>query len=706
MTKREYVESRILRLTKQWINVAIVLAVFIFMLLAIMDYFTTPEYFSEFVIIRVSISAILILLLVLNFKESKLIQQFILFVGTALCAIAIEIMIIKLGGDTSFYYAGLGIVAIGVLGFIPIDVVSSIAIALIIYDIYLIPILLWDHIESPPAIFVSNNAFLLSTIVIALVWRYFNQKRLVGELSLQYDLAQERAKLEEYSNELERLVEERTRELNKSERLLRFMFDNANDGIVILDPSGEIVDVNKRACEIYGFTRDALIGTNIQVLEAQADRGKWKERIQRLLEGEPLLFETVHYRKDGSKVVLEVSANVLETEEEVLIQAFQRDVTEKRRYQEQLIQSQKMESIGVLAGGIAHDFNNMLAVILGHTEMLLMDEDMDYSAKTKLAKVEKSARSASQLARKLLKLARSKERESRPFDINQLIRETVELMGSNIFTHLKVDCELCEEAAIVEGDMGDIEQVLINLLINARDAMPDGGEVEIKTEIVNLRKGMLMVESMKSGQYVHISVSDTGTGIPSENISKIFEPFFTTKEKGVGTGLGLAMVYGIVKDHCGHIFVESEEGEGSTFHIYLPLALQKAVVGEGEKVVGIKEGENILVIDDDPSVLEYVKEVLLSSGFNVIATDKPLLGMRLFKNNLRKIDLVITDLSMPFMNGTKVMEAIKGMEPSVKFLVISGFLDDYKGIKAHGILKKPFASKDLIQMVHSILSVN
>jgi len=701
-----YIRDQLADLVRYWLNLAFPLGIFIFLFLALLDYIVAPQHFKVFLLVRASISAALALFWFLNnLKTSKFLQQGVLVAGAFLSAVAIEIMILFLGGYSSGYYAGLMLLIICTLGFVPVGMWVATLIVVEVFLVYLVPILLTQHISNVP-LFVNNLFFLTSIFIASFEWRYVNQKKLLSELSLQYDLAQERAKLEEYSNELERLVEKRTRELNKSERLLRFMFDNANDGIVILDPSGEIVNANKRACEIYGFTRNSLIGTNIQVLEAHTDRGKWKERIHRLLGGESLLFETIHYRKDGSRVVLEVSANVLEMEGEVLIQAFQRDVTEKRRYQEQLLQSQKMESIGMLARGIAHDFNNMLSVILGHTEMLLMDEDMDYSAKTKLAKVEKSTRSASQLARKLLKFAKRKERESRPFDINQLIRETMELMGGNIPAHLKVDYELCEEATIVEGDIGDIEQVLINLLINARDAMPDGGEVKIKTEIANPRKDMLMVESMKSGQYVYISVSDTGTGIPSENISKIFEPFFTTKEKGIGTGLGLAMVYGIVKDHYGHIAVESEEGEGTTFHIYLPLALQEAVVGEGEKVIKTKERENILLIDDDPLVLEYVKEVLLSRGFNVIATDKPLLGVRLFKSNLRKIDLVITDLVMPFMDGTKVIEAIKGMEPSVKFLVISGFLDDYEGIKAHGFLKKPFAPNDLVQMVYSILGGN
>ncbi len=697
-----YIKEQLVRAGKFWLNLALPLGIFIFLFLASLDYLITPQHFKLFLFVRVSIAAILALFWFLNnLKSNRLLQDSIVIIGSLLSAVAIEIMILFLGGYSSGYYAGLMLLIVCALGFVPVDMWVAIIVVIEVFLVYLVPILLTQHISNIP-LFVNNLFFLTSLFIAALAWRYLNQKNLLNEISLQYNLAQERAKLEEYSTQLERLVEERTKELNKSERLLRFMFDNANDGIVILDPSGEIVNANKRACEIYGFTKESLIGTNIQLLDAEADQRGWKEHLRRLLKGESLLFETAHYRRDGTKVTLEVSANALEIEGgKVLIQTFLRDITEKKRYQEQLLQSQKMESIGVLAGGIAHDFNNMLSVILGHTEMLLMEEDLDQSFKRKLAKIERSARSASQLARKLLKFAKRKEQEHRHFiELNRLIQETVELLKGNLPSNIVLNCELCKDPSIVEGDIGDMEQVLINLILNARDAMPEGGEIKIKTEIADLSGGTFIDGHMVSGCYVHITVSDEGTGIPSEYITRIFEPFFTTKEKGIGTGLGLAMVYGIVKDHNGHITVESEEGEGTTFHLYIPLA-PKAV--PEEEAFERAEEKNILVIDDDPLVLEYVKEILGSRGFNVVATDKPLLGVRLYKNNLRKISLVITDLVMPFMDGVKVMENIRGLDPSAKFIVISGFLDDYKDLDAHGILRKPFTPESLVQMVHTIL---
>ncbi len=704
LSKEVYIREQLTDLIRSWISFAIPLGIFIYLFLAILDYVVTPRYFKVFLAVRGAISGILALLWLLNnLKRNRVLQYGIVIIGTFLCAVAIEVMIVLLGGGSSSYYAGLGLLVISVLGFVPVDMWVAAIVVMEVFLVYLAPILLTQEITNPP-LFISNLFFLTSTFMVSLAWRYLNQKKLLSELSLQYDLNREREKLRQYSDELEKLVEQRTKELNKSERMLRSMFDNANDGILIMDSEGRIVNANKRACEIYGFSREALLGTSIHLLEAEADRTLWQKRIKRLLDGESLLFETVHYRKDGSSVILEVSANAVRIEDGVLIQAFIRDITEKKKIQEQLLHSQKMESVVVLAGGLAHDFNNMLSIILGYTEMALNDDDLGFETRQKLAKVEKSARSAAQLVRKLLRFARrEKKGDLRPFDLNQVIQETLDLLSRNLPANVKVKTELCEEIPIVKGDISDIEQVIINLVLNAKDAMPDGGEIIIRTEVGELPPEILQVEKLKKGRYVHLSVADTGTGIPSEIISRIFEPFFTTKGKGMGTGLGLAMVYGIVKEHMGHIHVESDEGKGATFHVYLPLMVEASPFGQGALSERRSGGENILVVDDDPMALELIKEVLQRRGYNVIATDKPLLGVKLFKNNLKKIDLVITDLAMPFMNGEKLLQTIKDMEPGAKFLVISGFLEEYGDLKADGILRKPFDPIDLLSMVRDIL---
>ena len=705
ISKEAYIKEQLLDHIRSWINLAIPLGIFIFLFLAILDYVVAPNYFKIFLIVRVSISTILALLwLINNAKRSWVLQHAIVLLGTFLCAVAIEVMIYFLGGYTSSYYAGLGLLVISVLGFVPVDLWAALVVVLEVFLVYLAPILLTQKVEDVPR-FLTNLFFLTSTFLVSIAWRYLNQKKLLSELSLQYDLNREREKLKQYSDELEKLVEQRTRELNKSERMLRAMFENANDGILIMDTDGIITDANKRACEIYGFTKEALIGTSIHLLETDANKSLWKQRIAKLLKGESLLFETTHYRRDGSSVILEVSANAVKIEDGEVIQAFIRDITEKKRIQEQLLHSQKMESVVVLAGGLAHDFNNMLSVILGYTEMVLADDDLSFETRQKLARVEKSARSASQLVRKLLRFARREDKKSepRPFNLNQIIQETLDLISRNLPPKVQVKTDLCQEIPVVRGDVSDIEQVIINLVLNAKDAMPEGGEILIKTEIEPIPEEIAQVEKLRMGKYVHLSVSDTGTGIPEDIITRIFEPFFTTKEKGAGTGLGLAMVYGIVKDHMGHIYVESKEGLGTTFHVFLPLVTEEDASDRGDRSEKRAGGENILVVDDDPMALELIKEILQRRGYNVIATDKPLLGVKLFQSNMKKIDLVITDLAMPFMDGEKLLQTIKDLEPQAKFLVISGFLEEYKDIEADGILRKPFDPIDLLGMIRDLL---
>jgi PAS domain S-box-containing protein len=704
LSKEEFIENEILKIRKQWINFAILLAIFIYLFLFLLDRLVAPYELGYLILVRVSISLILVLLLLMNMKTHKGIQYFIVIGGSALCAAAVEAMIMRLGGHTSTYYAGLGLFAIGVLGFIPLGLHAALLIVFIVYSIYLVPIFIYDHIVNW-SIFTTNNAFLICTFIVALVWRYLNQKRLIGELSLQYELNQEREKLEQYSDELEVLVEQRTRKLNKTERMLRSMFDNANDGIVLVNVAGDILDVSKRACDIYGFDKDTLVGTNIRVLEVEDNPKLWADRFKRLLGGESLLFETVHHKRDGTKVVLEVSASAVEVEGEILIEFFQRDITEKKQIQEQLFHSQKMESIGMLAGGIAHDFNNILTVILGETELLLMDENMAPEWSKRIAKIEKAARSAVQLARRLLTFARRKERIFRPFNLNGVIEETLDLLGKSIPSNISIIKELCEDPLVVYGDINDVEHALINLILNAKDAMPKGGEMAIKTEVVDIANDELVcVHGLEEGKHAHLAVSDTGVGIPDDHLSRIFEPFFTTKEEGKGTGLGLAMVYGIVKSHGGYVTVDSHEGVGTTFHIYLPLSSGKKDTSMAD-TAGERGQDNILIIESDRSVLEFVKETLERRGYNVIATDKPFMGIRLFENNVHSIGLVFTSLIMPMMDGKQLVTSIKELDPTVKLVVVMDYFSNEESLdlEVEGFLKKPFGSAELLSVLDQVL---
>jgi len=488
--------------------------------------------------------------------------------------------------------------------------------------------------------------------------------------------------------------------------MLKTLFENANDGILIMDDKGVIVDANQRACEMYDREKKDFIGADIELLGPDTDKNRllWRERLERLLNGEPLLFETEHYGKDENKVSIEISAKAIQIDGRLLIQSFHRDLTEKKRLQAQLLHSQKMESIGTLAGGIAHDFNNILTAILGYADLILLNDKLSPEIANKVRVIETSARQASQMVSKLLSFARRGSVESVPFRINAVIEDTLSMVSRLVPSDIELRKELDNSIPPVEGDVSQIEQVLMNLIINAKDAMPDGGEISITTKLVEIKHNSLDIPAtIKNGEYVHITVRDTGTGISEKHLPHIFEPFYTTKEKGKGTGLGLAMVYGIIKEHGGYITVESKEGHETKFNIYLPVSKKQFFRGSLEGAERITGVETILVIDDEIPILQLIKEALFRSGFNVIVYDNPLHGLEFFEANKSKIDLVITDIVMPSMDGAQLIAKLRELNPRTKIIATTGFSEDVGNVWIDGFLKKPFQSSKLLSVIRSVL---
>ncbi len=707
MEQEKYIREELLKLTHYWTGVIFVLGAFLFLLFGLVDYFVTPEYFGRFFFLRTGVAVALIILAFLNKvlnrpKISRTKLDLFIVMATVIAASAIEVMILKLGGHTSFYYAGLSLVVISAFGIVPISLTVSIICVGLIYLIYLVPIFIFDTITNLP-LFVSNNAFLTSTFIIALAWRALEQRNLINTFGLQYELDKDKKQLKLYSNNLEHLVKERTKELNKSEQMLRALFEHANDGIMLMDNKGNILSVNRKACEIHGFDKDSFIGANIMLFETDDNKSLVGERMQRILDGESLLYETAHYRKDGSTIALEVSSRAIEVDGITLIQSFHRDITEKKKLQRQLLHSQKMDSIGQLAGGISHDFNNILTSILGLSELVLDRGELDEYSADKIRLIEKAGRQGTQMVSKMLSFARRSNFEFLPFDINSVIRDTVGMVSRLIPERIEVSKKLREPLPLVEGDVSQMEQVIMNLVLNARDAMPDGGELTVKSDIVPLTPRDIDIgANVMPGRYVNITVSDTGKGISSEDLPHIFDPFFTTKEKGKGTGLGLAMAYGIVKEHKGYITVESAPGKGTTFNVYLPASMAAIPLSGETGEVQVRGSETILVIDDESAVLEFIKEVLSDKGFKVITADDPVKGLDIYRLNHRNIDLVITDIIMPSMYGGPVVEKIRELNPNAKVLAITGF-SDQRDIKADSLIKKPFNSRKLLSTVGLIL---
>ena len=427
-----------------------------------------------------------------------------------------------------------------------------------------------------------------------------------------------------------------------------------------------------------------------------------------LLNGESLIYETEHYKKDGTKVILEVSSKALDIGGETYIQSFYRDITEKKKIQEQLMHSQKMESVGSLAGGIAHNFNNILTSILGYSELLLEFSDLDDSSKQRVRNIESAARKAGVMVSKLLSFARRDSHEVLPFNLNDVINDSAKLLEGVLDKRIGLKIVLSDMMPpIIEGDPNQLEQVIMNLMVNARDAMPEGGLITIQTSFIEIEREKVKVPAyIQPGKYIALKVSDTGQGIPREVIGKIFDPFFTTKEKGKGTGLGLATVYGIVKDHKGYISVQSKIGKGTVFDIYLPISGKIVHQIMKPKINSVEGRENILLVDDDKDVLNLIRDILETHGYTVLPVNNPLTAIDVFKKQASNIQLIITDILMPLMEGNELIKTIKEIKPEVKIIAVSGYTDtavNQKDWMIDAFIKKPFEKIEMLSTVRRLL---
>jgi PAS domain S-box-containing protein len=707
MNKKSYIEFEILKILQAWGSIVLLSAPLIMALLILLDYLIVPEHFLKFLIFRLISILLFIALFFLNKRKfSKYYQTSITITATIIASFMIELMILSTGGHQSTYYAGMIISYIFIIGLLPISLRMTILLASIIYSIYLIPILIQNSITNIN-IFFNNNLFLISIFIIGFIWRYINQKLLIKKLSLEYDLSQDKEQLEMYSHQLENMVAERTKELSMSEQRFRALFDNANDGVVVLDKNGIIINMNNKFCEMHGFDKEALVGTHFRFLEAGDNKEEKDERLKRLLNGESLVFETEHYKRDGSRILLEVSSKGIEIGGELYIQSLHRDITEKKAIQEQLLHSQKMESVGALSGGIAHNFNNFLTAILGYAELLMEYSDLDNDSRQRVKSIESAARKAGVMVSKLLSFARRDTSEILPLNLNDVINDSVKLLEGVLDKRIGLKTTLSNNIPTIEADPSQLEQVIMNLMVNARDAMPDGGLITITTRTAEVKMGRFdMPTYIMPGRYVLLTISDTGCGIPKEIINRIFEPFFTTKEKGKGTGLGLATVYGIIKDHKGYITVQSEVDKGTTFDIYLPVSDKTAYKTMGPQQFSLSGHEKILVVDDEEEVLKFIKDILETHGYKVLPVQNPFTAVDMFKKLSGEIDLVITDIVMPLMQGKELINNLKSIRPDIKIIVISGYIDKIitkDKTMINEFVKKPFEVNQLLSTVRRIL---
>ncbi|MCG3210426.1 MAG: Sensor histidine kinase RcsC [Anaerolineae bacterium] len=503
--------------------------------------------------------------------------------------------------------------------------------------------------------------------------------------------------------------------LQASESYFRALIANASDIITVLEADGTIRYIGPSVTQIMGYTPQEVTGQIVFRLIHPEDLPLVQTSFGYIIQNEGETRSTVFRvrHRDGTWRILESSGRSLLSEPAVRgIIVNSRDITSRRELEVQFYQSQKMESIGRLAGGIAHDLNNLLVPILGYTDLALYDVPANAPLAEQLRQVKLAGERAADLTRQILAFSRRQVLQVTELDLNQVIIGFKNLMQRLIGETIKLNTSLAASLNPIMADKSQLEQILLNLVINARDAMPGGGALSLETANATLDRAYVNKHpDVEPGDYVMLAVSDTGHGMDAEVKSRIFEPFFTTKEPGKGTGLGLATVYGITKQHNGHIWVYSEPGQGTSFKVYLPAAShkQRPVVAKPHPNRIPHGDETILLVEDEDAVRQLVSETLESRGYRLLQARDPVIALTIANEYRGDIHLLLTDVVLPHMNGPELFNQIVELYPDIKVLYMSGYTDDVMvrhGVLQAGIhfLQKPFSVNLLAQKVKQVLS--
>jgi PAS domain S-box-containing protein len=505
--------------------------------------------------------------------------------------------------------------------------------------------------------------------------------------------------------------------LRESEQLARGIIDTALDAFVQIDDGGGILNWNSQAEEIFGWPRKDALGKNcIDLILAAAERDDLKAALQRFRQSghEEVLGrrrEVRALRRDGKEFRAELSITALRRREGTLFNGFFRDLTDKIAAEDRLRQSEKMEALGQLTGGIAHDFNNILTVITGTIEILAdaVEKEPQLAAITRM--IDEAAARGADLTQHLLAFARKQPLQPRETDVNTLIIDTARLLRPTLGEHIEIESAFEDDVCLATVDPNQLATAILNLSLNARDAMPNGGKLILETGSAFLDDNYVGQHSdVRPGRYAMIAVSDTGTGIPAAIIDKVFNPFFTSKGPGKGTGLGLSMVYGFVKQSAGHIQIYSEEGHGTTIKMYLPPGTGALVASDISAADEVRGGrETILVVEDDKLVRDYVLTQLHSLGYVTLAAANGEEALAIFAAG-NEFDLLFTDVIMPgALNGRQLANELQKRKPGLKVLFTSGYTEN--AIIHHGrldsgvlLLAKPYRKSDMAAMIRKALA--
>jgi PAS domain S-box-containing protein len=511
----------------------------------------------------------------------------------------------------------------------------------------------------------------------------------------------------------ERLAAEEAR--RRADERFRILVENARDVIFTLSPGGVFLSVNP-ACEaVSGWVPSEWVGKEYTELIFRDDRSLADARFAEVLRGsQPAPYELRAIRKNGSIFSVEVTLTpILEEGRVVYALGIARDVTDRRHLEDQLRQAQKMESIGQLAGGVAHDFNNILTVIQGHSALVSSPDNLSCEVRESISQISQAADRAANLTRQLLAFSRRQLLQPQPLDLNEIVVEMSKMLHRILGEDVLLEVIPTYPLPTVPGDSGMIEQVIMNLAVNARDAMPGGGRLVITTEpYERSADDPLPNADIPAGPFVRLTVSDTGTGISPEHLPRIFEPFFTTKGVGHGTGLGLATIYGIVQQHRGWITVESQLGHGATFQVHLPAEAQSRAIketGAARDATPSGGSERILVVEDEAAVRSLVCSVLKRFGYEVMEAHSGVEALLLWRKHRGTIDLLLTDIIMPGgMNGRQLGEWLVADEPDLPVIYTSGYAaeavsGDFQFIDGQNFLQKPYPPARLAEVIRRTL---
>jgi len=725
--KQTYVRQETDRILQAWSARAAVLGAGVFLCFSLLDFYSAPDHAVRFLGYRLVVAAFLVAIAGATRRSTRrAVLHLLCFLGVLASALALEAMILEFGGDHSPYMIGLILVAVVVTGLIPTGAGFAALSLGTIFAVYVIPILLWDTV-SDPAFFTVSTTLFFSVLACGVLVRWFHQRHLESQISLRHDLIKSRESLEIEIEQRTQADSERTSSLEQLS-LFTAAVEGAAEGIFIVDLQGQVIYCNTAAAEQSGRVPAQVIGRDFRqmnrhpdllettILPALRTTGRWSGEIQGTgINDKPLL--------------LWLTASLVRNPEgqPIAMVGLTRDLADQKKLEADHVQTQKLESVGVLAGGLAHDFNNLLTIILGNLDLVRLVAGANPEAAESLDHAAAAALRAGDLTRQLITFSKGGQPVKRVGNIGRMLRETIQFAasGSNIACELAIS----ENLSLVDFDEEQMRQVIHNFVQNAREAMPEGGTLNVRASAIELAPGEIV--ALPAGRYLLLEFTDHGVGIAQEHLNRIFDPYFSTKEMDTvkGRGLGLAVSYSIVHNHGGSITAVSVIGEGTTIAVYLPEATRAAEEDDepepsstADETAASRELNpeqqpeepprgRVLIMDDEPLVREMAGVVVRRLGYAVTLCHsgaEAIVQYQIALDSGRRFDAVILDLTVPGgIGGPETLARLRQIDPGVRAVLSSGYTDhpavtDWAGMGFAAFIAKPYSLKafeDLLAML-------